>query len=51
MLDHHDVRLTVDDLRFTAEVVGAAVMLRGRWAIAAGRVLAVVVVVQGERPR
>ncbi len=51
MLDHHDVRLTVDELRFTAEVVRAAVMLHGRWAIAAGRVLAVVVVVQDEQQR
>jgi 4'-phosphopantetheinyl transferase EntD len=49
MLDHHDVRLTVDDLRFTAEVVGTGVMLHGRWAIAASRVLALVVV-QDERP-
>jgi 4'-phosphopantetheinyl transferase EntD len=51
MLDHLDVRLTVDDLRYTAEVVGAAVTLRGRWAVAAGRVLALVVVMHDDWPR
>ena len=50
MLDHKDLRLTAEDLHFTAEVVGAAVTLRGRWAVAAGRVIALVVVVQDDLP-
>jgi len=50
MLDHLDVRLSVDGLHFTAEVVGTAATLRGRWAVAAGRVIAVVVVEQDDLP-
>ena len=48
MLDHLDVRLSADDLHFTAEVVGTTTTLRGRWAVAAGRVIALVVVMKDD---
>jgi len=44
MLDHLDVRLTLDGDRFTALVVEDGVRLDGRSAVAAGRTLALVVV-------
>jgi 4'-phosphopantetheinyl transferase EntD len=44
MLDHHDVRLTVRDETFTAEVVDDGSAFTGRWAHAGGRWLALVVV-------
>jgi hypothetical protein len=50
MLDHLDVRLSVDGLHFTAQVVGTTARLRGQWAVAAGRVVALVVVEQDDLP-
>jgi 4'-phosphopantetheinyl transferase EntD len=44
MLDHHDVRLTVRDGTFTAEVIDDGSAFTGRWAHAGGRWLALVVV-------
>jgi 4'-phosphopantetheinyl transferase EntD len=43
MLDHHDVRVTLDGDRFRAEVVAAAARFDGRFTSAAGRWLALVV--------
>ena len=44
LLDHLDVRMTVDGGRFTAVVVDDGVHLDGRFAVAAGRIVALVVV-------
>lgn len=42
MLDHHDVRLELDDRRFRANIVGGDVEFEGTWATEAGRHLAFV---------
>jgi len=44
LLDHHDVRLTVRERAFTAEVIDDGSAFSGRWTLAGGRWLALVVV-------
>ena len=44
MLDHHDVRVSIDGERFHAEVVGRGTTLAGRFRTVGGRHLALVVV-------
>ncbi len=44
MLDHHEVRLSLDGASFTATVLPAERQLRGRFATVAGRHIALVVV-------
>jgi 4'-phosphopantetheinyl transferase EntD len=50
MLDHHDVRLSVEGSEFQAEIVAHGVRYQGRSVIAAGRWIALVVVPRTEAP-